>query len=548
MVLGSIPSGPTFFYPVKNNLDKSDWPFIGLLIFLTAVYSLAFRFTIPPFEDAAMLMRYARHVADGHGIVWNIGEKPIDGATDFLFMMLLSLMVNLGLSLEFAVRSIGIVSHALTILIIYIGIRKFYNANRWFAFVPAFYFLIGPGFGYAEAGFGASFFALVVCLAWSMAIKISEGGDSHIASLLFSLLTLAVGLIRPEGVFLSLLILLSIIYAKGLRHSLRPIVYFTLTFALFGSAYFFWRWNYFGDPLPNPFYVKGGGHFHFTGLISSIAHTLMLLGPFCIAYILALRSENVFRKAMFSLIPITGFVLIWTLMKNEMNYLMRYQYPVLAMALISFVPLVQTIPEEWSLPSFAYLNKRSRFVLLVAAVFVAASFVFYQHKKYSSSRYLEDGLYDAAIMLKKYSDKNYTMVSSEAGVLPLYSCWKAVDPYGLNDQWIAHHGGITEEYLDKFKPQLIVFRALFSPLGMQAPIEKTKQWYDMTMILKYYAEKNNYILAASFGDTPYDTHNYYVRSDFPESKEIVTSIRNIPYKWDTGKPAVNFALLKTLGD
>ena len=32
-----------------------------------------------------MLLRYAEHLAAGHGIVWNLGDPPVDGATDFLY-------------------------------------------------------------------------------------------------------------------------------------------------------------------------------------------------------------------------------------------------------------------------------------------------------------------------------------------------------------------------------------------------------------------------------------------------------------------------------
>ena len=34
------------------------------------------------FEDAMISMRYARHLAAGHGLVWNIGEAPIEGLLD----------------------------------------------------------------------------------------------------------------------------------------------------------------------------------------------------------------------------------------------------------------------------------------------------------------------------------------------------------------------------------------------------------------------------------------------------------------------------------
>ena len=59
---------------------------VVLLAGVAAYGVLYVDFRGPPFEDAAMLMRYAENLAAGHGIVWNVGEAPVDGATDFLFM------------------------------------------------------------------------------------------------------------------------------------------------------------------------------------------------------------------------------------------------------------------------------------------------------------------------------------------------------------------------------------------------------------------------------------------------------------------------------
>jgi triacylglycerol esterase/lipase EstA (alpha/beta hydrolase family) len=42
-----------------------------------------------PFEDAEMLFRYVDNVVAGHGVVWNVGEAPVAGATDLGFTFLL---------------------------------------------------------------------------------------------------------------------------------------------------------------------------------------------------------------------------------------------------------------------------------------------------------------------------------------------------------------------------------------------------------------------------------------------------------------------------
>ncbi len=50
------------------------------------------------FEDAMISMRYARHLADGHGLVWNIGEPPIEGFTNLFWVLWMSVAHKLGLS------------------------------------------------------------------------------------------------------------------------------------------------------------------------------------------------------------------------------------------------------------------------------------------------------------------------------------------------------------------------------------------------------------------------------------------------------------------
>ena len=65
----------------------------------------------------------------------------------------------------------------------------------------------------------------------------------------------------------------------------------------------------------------------------------------------------------------------------------------------------------------------------------------------------------------------------------------------------------------------------------------------MTLTLKDYAEKHGYILAAAFGDSPYESHYYYVRPDLEDSDKIVHEISSFNgYYWfGSGKKAINYA-------
>ena len=160
----------------------------------------------------------------------------------------------------------------------------------------------------------------------------------------------------------------------------------------------------------------------------------------------------------------------------------------------------------------------------------------------AKSTYHKDGRLGVAQILSTYQDQNYTLASTEAGLLPLYSRWRTIDTWGLNDQWIAHNGTITEQYFEAIQPEVIMFHALCSPIVECNDTDWP--WHETVKTSMHFAEKNGYILAAVFGETPYNTHYYYVKPNFEDSDKIVTEIRNLPYFWfSSGQLAVNFAQL-----
>lgn len=42
------------------------------------------------FDDAMISMRYARHMSEGLGLVWNPGEAPIEGFTNLLWTLIMA--------------------------------------------------------------------------------------------------------------------------------------------------------------------------------------------------------------------------------------------------------------------------------------------------------------------------------------------------------------------------------------------------------------------------------------------------------------------------
>jgi hypothetical protein len=220
---------------------------------------------------------------------------------------------------------------------------------------------------------------------------------------------------------------------------------------------------------------------------------------------------------------------------------MRFRYPILPVILVAWVPVAQAMVHRLGRTR---VHRTTRGVTAAVALLATAALGYWQHRRFGHIEPQRMGLYDVATMLRAHAGRGYTLATTEAGLLPLYSEWRAVDAWGLNDAWIARHG-VTEAYLDRYTPEVIAIHAYFSPV---APPETTNAaqrglgpaWFEMAMTLQRYAESRGYRLAAAFGREPDDTHYYYVRPDFPESAAITARIRGMRYLWN-GHPARDYA-------
>lgn len=513
------------------------------LVLLVLVLGFAFWGTVLssqyPFEDAAILMRYAKHLAQGYGIRWNVGEAPVDGATDFLFMVAVAGLHALGLSLEAATRGLAFVAHGITVLLVFFSARRIAGIAAAMAFFIACYLAVGPGLAYVSAYFGTPFFALFAALAWWCALRLSQTNFKRKHSVLFALFGLLAGLTRPEGVFLSCFILIAVLVKRRTKNFIPILFDFCVIFLVAGGGYFLWRWNYFGYPLPNPFYKKGGGYFDPFNFLNSMKRVVEMASIFFPSLLLGFRSREKAASTLFCLMPLVAFSALWSIVSDEMNYQYRFQYVALPLVLLSVPGTISGLYKELGLSRLEREVQRTKIVFQIVLYGCGTLFLVQTYHQFASMRHSRDGRYDVAKILSRYEGRGYGIATTEAGLLPLYSNWRALDAWGLNDQRIAHRGRLLTTDLGEFRPEVIMFHSHFSPL---TGVEGEGTWYDMVVLMKQYAENNRYILAACFGIDPTDVHYYYVRADFADSKDIVGAIRKLKYPfYTTGEQSLNFS-------
>lgn len=554
MVNQATPSTPTrlgqkihlMFFRAQP-LSLLDLLIIAGVVILAILFGMLFyEFVHAPYEDALILMRYSENLGHGYGIVWNIGEAPVDGATDFLFMVLLAGAVKLGFNIFTSVLVIGFISHLATIALLYVMVIDLWKAPRIVALLSTFLVAFGPGLGYVDAYFGTPFFGFWGLLTGYFAIKYATAGEKPVHAVLFAVSGLIAGLTRPDGVLLAGLMMLALVFYLGVRRSFRIGAVFALIFLVFGGGYFLWRWNYFGYPLPNPYYKKGDGGLYFVHLALSILTVFKWTFPFNLAYFFGMRSRAGLKRTIFLLIPIVGFTVMWVLTSQEGNYLYRYQYVVLLLVALTWYAPLQGLATEWKLEE--RVSKQKRDAILLTAAFCVSVFAFIVFTgDVRVGVHHTDGRYEEAAILSEYADKGYTMAVSEAGALPFYSRWRSVDTWGLNDQWIAHNGVVTPEYLDQWDPEVLMFHSFFSEASLElgqdgASNAFQRHWNEMAYVLHQYAIDRGYILVADYGVSIFDTYYYYVKRDFPDSQEIINAIQDMTYReWETGEPSFNYA-------
>jgi hypothetical protein len=527
MIPGSAQEG----FSVWGMTLRMWWP-LTLVMAASAMWAVLFYFQgdLHPFEDAAMLLRYSEHVASGQGIIWNPGGAPVDGATDFLFMMMVAGLSRLGLDVMGAARLLTLCAHAVTIAYVYRMHILRPSGTAVAAGLSALVVATGPGLHYCEALFGTTVFALAGLVTYRHFLRMIEDDARTATATGFALAGIVTGLVRPEGVFLVAGMVASLLW--HLRGAVRRVLVqrVLILFCLPGLVYFGWHWLYFGHPLPNPFYVKGGGSLYPSSLRASFMGVVKMgsvLLPF-MAWAAWKRDSR--RKTLLLYAPIFLFAVAWILMSNAMNYCHRFQYILMPIMWVAWLPVVEGMRPGFSL--------RGRW--LTVGLPLGASVLLFHYLAYASQpRTLPDGKVDLGKALSRWEGKGYSMAITEAGNLPFFSRWRAVDAWGLNDAHIAHRGRVDAGYLDAYRPALLMIHDYWSP-GAEK-LRPDPAWAEMTDSLEEYADGRGYELVASWGRHSQSTLLYYLRKDLPDFDTLCVLISNFPFYWtEDGDLAENF--------
>ena len=230
---------------------------VAAAVFLaTCAGGLAQLYWSHPAEDAFILFKYAENLAHGHGVVYYHGGPRTEGATDFLWLILLSASVVAGADVAVAAVLWNALGAALAASLLEREIARSGLEPRWLlaclAVPLAVPFIAGAPAAYL--GFSSLLYQALVLVLFVVAVD-----ERACAALAVPWLGLGLTLFRPDGAFFAAAFVAVAAVASFRAGRERAFALSTSAAVAVGAAYFIGRWHYFGLPLPLPLYVKSHG-------------------------------------------------------------------------------------------------------------------------------------------------------------------------------------------------------------------------------------------------------------------------------------------------
>jgi arabinofuranosyltransferase len=457
------------------------------------------------YDDTHISLRYAQNLADGHGLRFNPGERPVEGYTNFLLTVLLAACIKVGLPIVTMAKIISIGAAVGVVAVTYwLTTLVLPEASGLLRATPSL-MLAGCGWYayYAAIGLETHLFALLVVVAVCLLLR----RQWPWAGLIFT----GAYLTRPEGAGLWAVTLAWLVwqavapavvpyFPRVLRRDggatgfapprPREIAAFALPFVLLAGAHEIWRLSYYGEPVPNTFYDKvGTATQQVKRGIDYVTHSLPQLHPFVlvtlILFLALIPSVAIWNAAArYLALLVVAFVGYIVLVGGDFigPRFLFHVFPLLIVLAVAGVrSLLRSYPiRRGSAPGDAQGWAEERASALAAFSVALIAFwlflplvppnTFMKQRVANTHMRVVTGLTALGDYLRDTAPPDATLAIDAAGVVPFISRLPTLDMLGLSDYHIAHTVKATGDGLpghEKTDPDYILAqRPTYIAVGM----------------------------------------------------------------------------------
>jgi len=213
-------------------------------------------------DDAMISMRYARNLAAGSGLLWNPGEAPVEGYTNFLWTLVMGAFHLLPVSPE-KVSLLVMLAGAVLLLLnlaVVARIARHVEGDASPAILVSVFLVATcyPLIFWTLRGMEVGLLCLLIDLAIVLAFRLHDRTSRADLLALTAVLSGAV-LTRPDALVPAAVLMVFMAFVarrSGWRasYALVPVALLAVI-----AAHTAFRVRYYGDPLPNTYYLKMTG-------------------------------------------------------------------------------------------------------------------------------------------------------------------------------------------------------------------------------------------------------------------------------------------------
>jgi arabinofuranosyltransferase len=407
-------------------------------------------------DDAMISMRYAANLAHGYGLVWNPGGPRVEGYTNLLWVLYMAIFHLLPISpskISLCLQATGWA--LLTINLIYVRrlARDLAHGSESVALaavaLTAFYF---PLDNWALRGSEVAVLTPVVTIATWTALQRMRAGTSRIP---LYLMLGAATLVRPDMAVTAGIILLSVaaIEPGPIAQRFRHLAIGGAIIAIFVGADTAFRLSYYGDLLPNTYYLKLTGFPLLPRLTRGLMVMLGFLGQIAPVLIVIYYSRVLrrLRPATALLVCVIGGQMLysiwvggdaWEWWFGSNRYVSIVMPLVMVLAAYAIRLRVRRNRDHTeSAGASARVGFRAAMILPVVFVIVTANalnlselLLIRQPPEIDYNRVL---VYDA-VLIRATTRPAAKIAVVCAGIIPYFADRFAIDLLGMNDRKVAH--------------------------------------------------------------------------------------------------------------
>ncbi len=450
-------------------------------------------------DDAYISMRYAENFANGHGIRFNPGEKPVEGYTTFLWVFLMGIGHVLGAPLPILAKALGAAFTLGTLLLLTFTHRFIPGASPRISALAVLMLGSSGMFSlWSLSSMEVPMVAFWTVLAVFLHLNSREKPYSLIRITLTALACALVALSRPEMIIIFLLCFLERFYCSVKDRDLN-FFYFGLLFTTFFLPFLVWRFWYYGYWVPNTFYAKVGENYLIQAqrglgyLANFVNAAFLILAPAITGFFMS----DALRQRFIS-VGILGTIIL-----VDMAYVITVGGDIMPASrfLVPFLPLLCILA---ALTLGLLVRPAPRITLVILLIITYNQFQFYNAPD-QKQRTDKGSVGRHGELVGRWMKDNFPedalLATNTAGSIPFYSKLKCIDMLGLNDEHIAHRdiksvgtGHLGHEkgdgkYVLDQKPDYIQFGSASGAIN-PGSFRGDREIYRDPRFKKYYTLKN----------------------------------------------------------